>query len=813
MYNSLKTLQDDPQIDWIIICSSIPFYPIYFIMIQISIIIPTYNHLADCLKPCIESIIKYTNLCNVEVIIVANGCKDGTLDYLKSLDKNIFKYIWFDEPIGYPKSINEGIKKSSGNYILLLNNDIILLEQEKNKWIDMLVYPLKKDKDAGLSGPILGYSGPADRNFLVFFCAMIKKEVIDKVGMLDEIFTPGGGEDTDFCIRAEDNGYKLCQAGHNDSFNDNMIIGNFPIYHKGEATVHDKKLVPNWSKIFDRNSNILLNRYNKKWKLSNNCERAVIGKNDVIPPREYARYQKAYEYIKENNCKKILEIGCSSGYGIRILKDIYGLDYLGIDYDNSIIDYATKEFSESNIKFEVNNILEESFWNNLETYDAIIAFEVLEHVDNGREIAQRLKEFCKLLLITAPFSEIKGLWGFHHKLHNLTEKDFPDFSSYEYISENGNFINQPERFDGMNLLFMKYDGSMDNKNTVTVDICTNNRYFSTLPVCLMSIVTQSVKPNKVIIVDDTEKDKRLDLREISIYKNIFSLFDKNNIKWEVVFGDNRGQVFGHNIVLEKSNTEFIWRIDDDEFAENNVLETLMKNMNEDIGAVSCSILDPKIHSVINECKDSKVNLMENIFSSPNFQWNRYSKNCVVETEHLYSSFLYKKEAAKHGFCKDLSKVGHREETIFSYEIFRKGWKLIIDTSATIWHLREDMGGIREENNDRSLWDQDEKVFRKILSEYKIEDEGCKLIVLDSGLGDHYIFKSVFSEIRKIHPNKQFILAVCYPEVFKEYTDIDLISISDASEICNIDKYNIYKYCIEHNWEDRHISEAFLEMYS
>lgn len=65
-----------------------------------SIIIPTYNHLEDCLKPCLESIIKNTDLTDLEVIVVANGCTDGTKEYVESLGDS-FKLLWFDEPLGY----------------------------------------------------------------------------------------------------------------------------------------------------------------------------------------------------------------------------------------------------------------------------------------------------------------------------------------------------------------------------------------------------------------------------------------------------------------------------------------------------------------------------------------------------------------------------------------------------------------------------------------------------------------------------------------------------------------------------------------
>ena len=74
-----------------------------------SIVIPTYNHCEDLLKPCLESIFKYTDMADVELIISANGCTDGTHDYLLDLssqftrlgfDKHI-KVVWNDQPLGY----------------------------------------------------------------------------------------------------------------------------------------------------------------------------------------------------------------------------------------------------------------------------------------------------------------------------------------------------------------------------------------------------------------------------------------------------------------------------------------------------------------------------------------------------------------------------------------------------------------------------------------------------------------------------------------------------------------------------------------
>ena len=50
-----------------------------------SIVIPTYNHLDDFLKPCLQSIIQFTDLDKAEVIVVANGCVDATHQYVEAL--------------------------------------------------------------------------------------------------------------------------------------------------------------------------------------------------------------------------------------------------------------------------------------------------------------------------------------------------------------------------------------------------------------------------------------------------------------------------------------------------------------------------------------------------------------------------------------------------------------------------------------------------------------------------------------------------------------------------------------------------------
>lgn len=226
-----------------------------------SIIIPTYNHV-DLLKACIESIIAYTDLEDCEIIVVANGCTDGTFDYIAPLysEKKI-DYLWFGEPLGYTVSVNHGIEYSHGEYIVLLNNDTILLPQPKNLWLEILVTPFLEDNDVAITGPMKEKTETIDREFILFFCAMIKAKLLntDCIGLLDEIFSPGYGEDTDWCIRAENAGYKVVQVPEEKKqyYADKRQTGNFPIFHHGNETF---KHHPD-PDLIHRNNKIILTRY------------------------------------------------------------------------------------------------------------------------------------------------------------------------------------------------------------------------------------------------------------------------------------------------------------------------------------------------------------------------------------------------------------------------------------------------------------------------------------------------------------------------------------------------------------------------
>jgi len=247
-----------------------------------SIVVLTYNQLEDCTKSCIESIYKYTNIEEFELIVVDNDSQDGTPEYLKSIEPNYtnIKVILNDTNKGYSAGNNDGIKASKGEYVILLNNDTLVSQN----WLEQILKPFKKDKSIGMVGPIsnsvgneqrVNIDGLNDKNYnekiskyindnkdvitytqrLGFFCVAIKKEVIDKIGLLDEKFGIGMFEDDDYCMRAIKENYKLA-----------ITDGCF-IYHKGSVSF--KKLTTDaYHEIFTKNKKYFLQKHGVEWSYS-----------------------------------------------------------------------------------------------------------------------------------------------------------------------------------------------------------------------------------------------------------------------------------------------------------------------------------------------------------------------------------------------------------------------------------------------------------------------------------------------------------------------------------------------------------------
>lgn len=89
-------------------------------MCKVSIVIPNYNGL-KYLEDCLSSLEQQSEK-DFEVLLVDNGSKDGSIAFVREHYPQI-QLIELDRNYGFCRAVNEGIKRSAGDYIILLNND------------------------------------------------------------------------------------------------------------------------------------------------------------------------------------------------------------------------------------------------------------------------------------------------------------------------------------------------------------------------------------------------------------------------------------------------------------------------------------------------------------------------------------------------------------------------------------------------------------------------------------------------------------------------------------------------------------------
>jgi hypothetical protein len=266
---------------------------------KVSILILTWNGM-EYTKACLHSLQAHTLLDEqTHVFVVDNGSTDGTLFYLRSLDW--ITLIENGENLGFVKGNNVGIKAApAASDILLLNNDTVI---EQDGWLDemhrvaysaddigivgcRMVLPDGRFLHAGAYMPLDSFWGQQigslekdvnqyaldrDVQSVIGACFYIKREVIDKIGGLNEDYF-SYFEDTDYCFQAAEAGYRTICAG-------NVTL----IHHENVSTTINKV---SHNKIFTKSQKI----FRKQWerKLMSKYETSVFWQSQVGSPSGYA---------------------------------------------------------------------------------------------------------------------------------------------------------------------------------------------------------------------------------------------------------------------------------------------------------------------------------------------------------------------------------------------------------------------------------------------------------------------------------------------------------------------------------------------
>ena len=248
-----------------------------------SIVILTFNKISYT-KKCIESIRKYTSKGSYEIIVVDNASTDGTISWLKEQSDIIT--IFNKDNLGFPKGCNQGIEIAQGSEVLLLNNDVIVTP----KWLEQMLEALYSSEKIGAVGPVTNYAHGQEipvtyqneaemvsfasevtekfknkwsqKTKLIGFCLLLKKSVLEEVGLLDEIFTPGNYEDDDISFRILLAGYKL------------LLCHNIFVHHFGSTSFRND--ISKFNDLLSKNELKFLDKWKIKKENIGTCRKDLI---------------------------------------------------------------------------------------------------------------------------------------------------------------------------------------------------------------------------------------------------------------------------------------------------------------------------------------------------------------------------------------------------------------------------------------------------------------------------------------------------------------------------------------------------------
>lgn len=265
------------------------------------IVIAVWN-LKEYTKNCIESIIKNTEY-PYRLIITDNGSEAETKEYLESLkdDPRLkthdYTLIRNEENLGATKALNQGLELSKGKYAMILNNDTIMTKG----WLAEMVNIAELSDDIGIVNPNsnnLGNRVPwwtsldryaeklmerckgqhMEMATAVGFCYMIKRDVIDKIGILREEYGLGNFEETEYSIRAVHAGYKSV-----------FSLGSY-VWHKEHASFD---LVDGFEEMFTKNQKMFYEMFGKPKRIL-----YVLGSRD----KGYFDRYRGYVHYLANKC-------------------------------------------------------------------------------------------------------------------------------------------------------------------------------------------------------------------------------------------------------------------------------------------------------------------------------------------------------------------------------------------------------------------------------------------------------------------------------------------------------------------------------
>ncbi len=213
--------------------SSPPRFPV-FAQVDVSIIVPVFNHWSDTLA-CLESILQFTDGPTYEVIVSDDASTDETPEMMKWIEGVV--YSRNDQNLGFIGSCNRAATRARGEFLVFLNNDTVVTAG----WLDALLQTFRDMPGTGLAGPKLiypdgrlqeaggviwhdasgwnygkfddpdhpRYNFAREVDYCTGACVMVPRALFERFGGFDSHYKPAYYEDTDLAFKIREAGHKV----------------------------------------------------------------------------------------------------------------------------------------------------------------------------------------------------------------------------------------------------------------------------------------------------------------------------------------------------------------------------------------------------------------------------------------------------------------------------------------------------------------------------------------------------------------------------------------------------------------------------
>ena len=220
---------------------------------SVDVLVPLRNEW-QALRPCLESLAAFTAWPDLRLTLLDDASDAFTqarlVDFAARAKGGSVRVLRNESPLGFVRNANRGLAESTGDFAVLLNSDTLLTPG----WLAQLVAAAHADPVVAAAMPMsneasfhsldvpMGWNvfqyaaalaerggAPFDAVTASGFCLLLRRAALAELGLFDEAFGLGYGEESDWCMRARARGWKV------------VAVPTAFVHHRGRVTFKDHK--------------------------------------------------------------------------------------------------------------------------------------------------------------------------------------------------------------------------------------------------------------------------------------------------------------------------------------------------------------------------------------------------------------------------------------------------------------------------------------------------------------------------------------------------------------------------------------------